>query len=81
MSYEECPRAGEQAIGCHAPYRRWACPGDPREPYEKRRVAGAEQIRIVNDEESTLDKALGTVVVPVNKIGIDAGEEVEVRLF
>lgn len=30
---------------------------------------------------STLVKALGTVVVPVNKIGIDAGEEVEVRLF
>ena len=30
---------------------------------------------------STLVKALGTVVVPVNKIGIDAGEEVEVSLF
>jgi molybdopterin molybdotransferase len=30
---------------------------------------------------STLVKALGTVVVPVNKIGIDAGEEVEVKLF
>jgi len=30
---------------------------------------------------STLVKALGTVVVPVNKIGIEAGEEVEVRLF
>ena len=30
---------------------------------------------------STLVKALGTVVVPVNKRGIDAGEEVEVRLF
>lgn len=30
---------------------------------------------------STLVKALGTVVVPVNKIGIDAGEEVDVRLF
>jgi len=30
---------------------------------------------------STLVKALGTVVIPVNKIGIDAGEEVEVRLF
>ncbi len=30
---------------------------------------------------STLVKALGTVVVPVNKIGVEAGEEVEVRLF
>ena len=30
---------------------------------------------------STLVKALGTVVIPVNKIGIEAGEEVEVRLF
>jgi len=30
---------------------------------------------------STLVKAAGTVVVPVNKIGIEAGEEVEVRLF
>ncbi len=30
---------------------------------------------------STLVKAVGTVVVPVNKIGIEAGEEVEVRLF
>ncbi len=30
---------------------------------------------------TTLVKAVGTVVVPVNKIGIDAGEEVEVRLF
>ncbi len=30
---------------------------------------------------STLVKALGTVVVPVEKIGIEAGEEVEVRLF
>jgi len=30
---------------------------------------------------STLVKALGTVVVPVNKIGIEAGEEVDVRLF
>ncbi len=30
---------------------------------------------------STLVKAVGTVVVPVNSIGIAAGEEVEVRLF
>jgi molybdopterin molybdotransferase len=30
---------------------------------------------------STLVKALGTVVVPVNSIGIEAGDEVEVRLF
>lgn len=30
---------------------------------------------------STLVKAMGTVVVPVNKIGIEAGDEVEVRLF
>jgi molybdopterin molybdotransferase len=30
---------------------------------------------------STLVKAVGTVVVPVSKIGIEAGEEVEVRLF
>jgi molybdopterin molybdotransferase len=30
---------------------------------------------------STLVKALGTVVIPVNTIGIEAGEEVEVRLF
>jgi molybdopterin molybdotransferase len=30
---------------------------------------------------STLVKAVGTVVVPVNQIGIEAGEEVEVRLF
>ena len=30
---------------------------------------------------STLVKAVGTVVVPLNKIGIEAGEEVEVRLF
>jgi molybdopterin molybdotransferase len=30
---------------------------------------------------STLVKASGTVVVPVNKIGIEAGEEVDVRLF
>ena len=30
---------------------------------------------------STLVKAVGTVVVPVNKIGIESGEEVEVRLF
>jgi molybdopterin molybdotransferase len=30
---------------------------------------------------STLVRAVGTVVVPVNKIGIEAGEEVEVRLF
>jgi molybdopterin molybdotransferase len=30
---------------------------------------------------STLVKAVGTVVVPINKIGIEAGEEVEVRLF
>lgn len=30
---------------------------------------------------STLVKAVGTVVIPVNKIGIEAGEEVEVRLF
>jgi molybdopterin molybdotransferase len=30
---------------------------------------------------STLVKAAGTVVVPVNKIGIESGEEVEVRLF
>jgi molybdopterin molybdotransferase len=30
---------------------------------------------------STLVKAVGTVVVPVNKTGIEAGEEVEVRLF
>jgi molybdopterin molybdotransferase len=30
---------------------------------------------------STLVKAVGTVVIPVNTIGIEAGEEVEVRLF
>jgi len=30
---------------------------------------------------STLVKAVGTVVVPVNAIGIESGEEVEVRLF
>jgi len=30
---------------------------------------------------STLVKAVGTVVVPVNKIGIEAGEDVDVRLF
>jgi molybdopterin molybdotransferase len=30
---------------------------------------------------STLVKAVGTVVVPVNTIGIEAGQEVEVRLF
>ena len=30
---------------------------------------------------STLVKAVGTVVVPVNAIGIEAGDEVEVRLF
>jgi molybdopterin molybdotransferase len=30
---------------------------------------------------STLVKAVGTVVVPIKKIGIEAGEEVEVRLF
>ena len=30
---------------------------------------------------STLVKAEGTVIVPVNSIGIEAGEEVEVRLF
>jgi molybdopterin molybdotransferase len=30
---------------------------------------------------TTLVKAVGTVVVPVNKIGIETGEEVEVRLF
>jgi molybdopterin molybdotransferase len=30
---------------------------------------------------STLVKAVGTVVVPIHKIGIEAGEEVEVRLF
>ncbi|MFH0822193.1 MAG: gephyrin-like molybdotransferase Glp, partial [Pseudomonadota bacterium] len=30
---------------------------------------------------STLVKAVGTVVVPVNTIGIETGEEVEVRLF
>jgi molybdopterin molybdotransferase len=30
---------------------------------------------------STLVKAVGTVVVPVNKIGVEAGEEVDVRLF
>lgn len=30
---------------------------------------------------STMVKAVGTVVVPVNTIGIEAGEEVEVRLF
>jgi molybdopterin molybdotransferase len=30
---------------------------------------------------STLVNAVGTVVVPVNKIGIEAGEDVEVRLF
>jgi molybdopterin molybdotransferase len=30
---------------------------------------------------STLVKAVGTVVVPVNKIGIEVGEEVQVRLF
>ncbi len=30
---------------------------------------------------STLVKALGTVVVPLHEIGIEAGEEVEVRLF
>jgi molybdopterin molybdotransferase len=30
---------------------------------------------------STLVKAVGTVVIPVHKIGIEAGEQVEVRLF
>lgn len=30
---------------------------------------------------STLVKAVGTVVVPIKKIGIEAGEDVEVRLF
>jgi len=30
---------------------------------------------------STLVKAVGTIVIPVNKIGIETGEEVEVRLF
>ena len=30
---------------------------------------------------STLVKAVGTIVVPVNSIGIEAGEEVDVRLF
>ena len=30
---------------------------------------------------STLVKAVGTVVVPVNTIGVEVGEEVEVRLF
>jgi molybdopterin molybdotransferase len=30
---------------------------------------------------STLVRALGTVVVPVNSIGIESGEEVDVRLF
>jgi len=30
---------------------------------------------------STLVKAVGTVVVPVGKIGVEAGEEVDVRLF
>jgi molybdopterin molybdotransferase len=30
---------------------------------------------------TTLVKAVGTVVVPANKIGIESGEEVEVRLF
>ena len=30
---------------------------------------------------STLVKAVGTVVVPVNKIGIEVGEDVDVRLF
>ena len=30
---------------------------------------------------STLVKAVGTVVVPTNKIGIETGEEVEVKLF
>ena len=30
---------------------------------------------------STLVKAVGTVVVPTNKIGIETGEEVDVRLF
>ncbi len=30
---------------------------------------------------STLVKAVGTVIVPVNTIGIEAGEDVEVRLF
>ncbi len=30
---------------------------------------------------STLVKALGTVVIPLNSIGIEAGEEVDVRLF
>ncbi len=30
---------------------------------------------------STLVKAVGTVVVPANKIGIESGEEVEVKLF
>lgn len=30
---------------------------------------------------STLVKAVGTIVVPVNKIGIETGEKVEVRLF
>lgn len=30
---------------------------------------------------TTLVKALGTVIVPVNSIGIEAGEEIDVRLF
>ena len=30
---------------------------------------------------STLVRAVGTIVVPANKIGIEAGEDVEVRLF
>jgi molybdopterin molybdotransferase len=30
---------------------------------------------------STLVKAVGTVIVPMNEIGIEAGEEVEVKLF
>jgi molybdopterin molybdotransferase len=30
---------------------------------------------------TTLVKAVGTVVVPINKIGIETGEEVDVRLF
>jgi molybdopterin molybdotransferase len=30
---------------------------------------------------TTMVKAVGSVVVPINKIGIEAGEEIEVRLF
>jgi molybdopterin biosynthesis enzyme len=30
---------------------------------------------------STMVKAVGTVVIPVSTIGIEAGEDVEVQLF